>query len=159
MHTLLDCQIRWMIRRDARCVQRIEELSFPIPWTKEDFECALRNRQTIGMVAESHERIIGYMVYELHRQHLRVVNFAVHPDFRRQSVGRQMIEKLIRLATKQTHITLEVRETNLDAQFFFSRLGFVATEVLRGAYLDTPEDAYVMKFNLTMDDYHDPVST
>jgi len=41
---------------------------------------------------------------------------------------------------------LEVRETNLDAQLFFRRMGFRAVSVLRDFYDDTVEDAYVMQY-------------
>jgi len=43
---------------------------------------------------------------------------------------------------------LEVRETNLDAQLFFSRCDFRATSVLRDHYDETAEDAYVMEYRL-----------
>jgi ribosomal-protein-alanine N-acetyltransferase len=43
------------------------------------------------MVAEHDHRIIGFMIYELHKSRLRVLNFATTPDMRRQGVGSQMI--------------------------------------------------------------------
>jgi ribosomal-protein-alanine N-acetyltransferase len=45
-------------------------------------------------------------------------------------------------------LSLEVRETNLDAQLFFRRLGFQAISVLRDFYEETPEDAYLMEFEV-----------
>ena len=100
------------------------------------------------MVAEFDDRVIGFMVYELHKDHLHVLNFAVHPDLQCQGVGRQMAEKLIGKLSheRRNRISLEIRETNLDAQLFFRNLGFVATDVLRDHYEDTTEDAYLMVF-------------
>ena len=144
----IDIHIRWMIRRDMEEVLDIEKTSFEFPWQEEDFLQCLRTRNCIGMVAEYDERVVGFMVYGLHKDHLQVLNFAVHPDLRYQGVGRQMIEKLFGKLSheRRNRISLEVRETNLAAQLFFQNLGFVATSVLRDHYDDTTEDAYLMVF-------------
>jgi len=100
------------------------------------------------MVAEHEERVVGFMIYELHKARIHVLNFAVAPPFRRKGVGSQMIAKLIgKLSTqRRSRIALEVRETNLDAQLFFRSNGFRAVSVLHSYYDDTPEDAYVMQY-------------
>ena len=144
----LSVHIRWMIRRDMSDVLEIEKSCFEFPWFEEDFIRCLRQRNCIGMVAEYDEHIIGFMIYELHKTRLHILNFAVHPDFRRSHVGQQMVAKLISKLSYQrrTQITLEVRETNLEAQLFFRGQGFRATNVLRSFYEDTPEDAYLMEY-------------
>jgi ribosomal-protein-alanine N-acetyltransferase len=143
----LKVHIRWMIRRDMPEILRIEQQSFEFPWSEEDFVRCLRQRNCIGMVAESDERIIGFMIYELHKSRLHILNFAVHPAIRRQGVGRQMASKLVSKLSHQrrTRILLEVRETNLAAQLFFRATGFRAVSVLRDFYEDTTEDAYLME--------------
>jgi len=102
------------------------------------------------MVAEHNNRIVGFMIYELHKSKLRIINFAVHPNYRRNGVGVQMIARLADKLSQQRRqeITLEVRETNLPAQLFFRSQGFRAVNVLREHYTDTAEDAYVMQFRL-----------
>jgi [ribosomal protein S18]-alanine N-acetyltransferase len=147
---LLSVHIRWMIRRDMAEVNEIEQRSFEFPWSDEDFIRCLRQRNCIGMVAEHSERIVGFMIYELHKNRLHILNFAVHPEFSRRGVGDQMIRKLIsKLAPqRRSRIMLEVRETNLAAQLFFKQLGFRAISLLREFYEDTPEDAYLMQFRL-----------
>ncbi len=144
----LRVHIRWMIRRDMAEVLDIERESFEFPWYEEDFIRCLRQRNCIGMVAEHGERVVGFMIYELHKSRLHILNFAVAHAFRGRDVGRQMAEKLISKLSSQrrTQITLEVRETNLPAQMFFKQLGFRATSVLRSYYEDSPEDAYLMQF-------------
>lgn len=148
----VNVHIRWMIRRDMPEVLNIESHSFEFPWLEEDFIRCLRQRNCIGMVAERDERIVGFMIYELHKNRLHVLNFAVHPEFRRSHVGSQMAIKLIGKLSPQrrSRILLEVRETNLAAQLFFRDLGFKAISVLRDFYDDTTEDAYLMEF------YFDP---
>src|SRR5439155_698350 len=83
----------------------------------------LRQRNCIGMVAEQGEKVVGFMIYELHKAKLHILNFAVHPGCRRLGVGAQMVQKLIsKLSShRRTRITLEVRETNLGALLYFDR--------------------------------------
>jgi len=147
---LLSAHIRWMIRRDMPEVQEIEQRRFEFPWSEEDFVRCLRQRNCIGMVAEHGERIVGFMIYELHKNRLHILNFAVHPEYCRRGVGGQMVRKLISKLSPQrrSRIMLEVRETNLAAQLFFKQLGFRAISLLREFYEDTPEDAYLMQFRL-----------
>lgn len=78
--------IRWMIRRDMPEVMAIERATFPQPWTDDDFTERLRQRSIIGMVAISttyDESVLGFMVYDLCKHRIELLNFAVHPDFRR----------------------------------------------------------------------------
>jgi ribosomal-protein-alanine N-acetyltransferase len=140
--------IRWMIRRDMAEVLDIERGSFEFPWFEEDFIRCLRQRNCIGMVAEHGERVVGFMIYELHKTRLHILNFAVAPQYRRQGIGRQMIDKLLGKLSSQrrVRITLEVRETNLPAQLFFKAASFRAVTVLRSYYEDSPEDAYLMQY-------------
>lgn len=140
--------IRWMIRRDMPEVLEIENASFEFPWSEDDFIRCLRQRNCIGMVAEHNDQVVGFMIYELHKNQLHILNFAVAENQRRRNVGGQMAEKLIGKLSNQrrNRILLEVRETNLDAQLFFRKMGFRAVTVLRDFYDDTTEDAYLMQY-------------
>lgn len=147
--------IRWMIRRDMPSVIGIEQSCFEFAWTEEDFIRCLRQRNCIGMVAEKGDEIVGFMIYELHKNRLHILNFAVNPDARRSGVGKAMCSKLFGKLSheRRNRIMLEVRETNLEAQLFFKNLGFRAISVLRDFYDDTVEDAYLMQYR-----YHPSVS-
>ncbi|MBC8352477.1 MAG: ribosomal protein S18-alanine N-acetyltransferase [Planctomycetes bacterium] len=137
-----------MIRRDMPEVLDIEGQGFEFPWSEEDFIRCLRQRNCIGMVAEFEEQVVGFMIYELHKTRLHVLNFAVNPNFRRRAVGQAMMGKLVSKLSHQrrNRILLEVRETNLAAQLFFRNIGFRAVSVLRDFYDDTTEDAYLMQY-------------
>ncbi len=150
----LKVQIRWLLHCDLPKVLDIERSSFESAWTEEDFLCCLRQRKCIGMVAEYNHRIVGFMIYELHKAKLHVLNFAVDPEFRRQAIGFQMVEKLVDKLSQQRRqeIVLEVREGNLTAQLFFKKMGFKAALVLHNHYNDTNEDAYLMRFILNEKD-------
>lgn len=160
---LLRVHIRWMIRRDMPEVLQTEQESFDYSWTEEDFLRCLRQRNCIGMVAEHQEKVVGFMIYELHKNKLHILNFAVSPTVRRQGTGAQMVQKLIgKLSShRRTRITLAVRETNLAAQLFFRSQEFKATRVLRGYYEDSGEDAFLMQYCLADDpgdDLDEPIN-
>ncbi len=140
--------IRWMIRRDMQAVLEIESSNFEFAWSEEDFIRCLRQRNCIGMVAEHEDRVVGFMIYELHKNRLHILNFAVSADCKRQGIGRSMVSKLMGKLShdRRNRIMLEVRETNLDAQLFFRGLGFRAVSVLRDFYDDSTEDAYLMQY-------------
>jgi ribosomal-protein-alanine N-acetyltransferase len=144
----LRIHVRWMIRRDMREVLGVEQEAFEFPWSDEDFTRCLRQRNCIGMVAESGESVVAFMIYELHRSRLHVLNFAVARSHRRLGIGTRMMEKLIGKLTpeRRNRLVLEVRETNLPAQLFFRSLGFRAISVLKDFYQDTTEDAYLMHY-------------
>jgi ribosomal-protein-alanine N-acetyltransferase len=103
------------------------------------------------MVAEHEDRVVGFMIYELHKSRLHILNFAVAEASRRHAVGQQMVAKLLSKLSPQrrNRVLLEVRETNLAAQLFFQNCGFRAVSILREYYEDTPEDAYVMEYHHT----------
>ena len=153
--------IRWMIRRDMPEVLAIEHASFEFPWCEEEFLRVLRQRNCIGMVAEYGERVVGFMIDELHKNKLHVLDFATHPEFRRQGVGHQMVGKLVgKLSShRRTRIALYVRETNLASQLFYRVQGFRAVEVAREHYQDTGEDAFVMQYLFDESVLDDPIVT
>jgi ribosomal-protein-alanine N-acetyltransferase len=151
-----------MIRRDMPDVLRTEQESFDFAWTEEDFLRCLRQRNCIGMVAEHNDRVVGFMIYELHKNKLHILNFAVAPSHRRTGIGSQMITKLIgKLSShRRTKITLAVRERNLPAQVFFRTQEFRAVKVLRNYYEDSGEDAFLMEVRVgdEADEYDGPVN-
>jgi ribosomal-protein-alanine N-acetyltransferase len=113
-----------MIRRDMAEVLEIEDHSFEFPWTEKDFIRCLRQRNCIGMVAETLDiecplctgpqktercqnnegcdgsgivepsRVVGFMIYELYKTRLHVLSIAVHRDCRRHGVASTLIDKL-----------------------------------------------------------------
>jgi ribosomal-protein-alanine N-acetyltransferase len=140
--------IRWMIRRDMPEVFAIERDSFEFPWCEEDFVRCLKQRNCIGMVAEHDDRIIGFMIYELNKQHIHLLNLAAAGGMRRKGVATQMIAKLIGKLSiqRRDRVILETREMNKEAQLFFRANGFRVISTLRDFYDDTSEDAYIMAY-------------
>ncbi len=131
--------IRWSTRRDMSQVLQIDRKAFATwAWTEEDFLNCLRQRNCVMMVAEDFKTdlIKGFMIYELHRDRVKLLNLAVDPQHSRQGVGSQLVEKLKYKVTSHNRpkATLTVRETNLETMRFFAGRQFRATGFARGAY-------------------------
>lgn len=139
-------RVRPVTEDDVPAVYAIEVASFEFVWSEEDFERCGEHSEC--MVAEHEEQVVGFMIYDLHADHIRVLNFAVLPEQRRRGVGTQMVAHLFdRLSARRcAWIMLEIRESNLTAQLFFRANGFRFVAALRDFYTHTPEDAYLMQY-------------
>lgn len=142
--------IDWMTRRDMPEVLAIENDCFEFPWSESTFVEQLRMRNIAGMVAEHDNQVVGFMVYELNRNYLRLLNIAVHSAFRRQLVGTTMIEKLKGKLSQQKRqsITAEVRESNYAAQLWLKSLGFICVEQIKEFYEESHESAYRFRYGI-----------
>ena len=76
----------------------------------------------IRIITEVSGRIVGSVEVERHRCNLRLVRFAVHPDFQRLGIGRAMVEWIEDHLTSHAIELATIRETgNVPA---FERMGF-----------------------------------
>lgn len=129
--------LRWLIRRDMGRVMEIDRRSFfPDQWDEEEFITTLRNRNCIGTVLDPcniEDDLYGFMIYELHKDRLKILRMAVHPELRRTGCGAQMIQRLKDKLDQQRRyaIDIEVDERNLSCQLFLRAMGFKATGTIR----------------------------
>lgn len=140
--------IRWMIRFDMPAILEIENQSFPSPWSEDDFIRCLRQRNCIGLVAERENQVVGYMIYELQRNRISVLNLAVSVAHRRKGVAGALVSKLVDKLSceRRDRIMADLYESNLNGQLFFKSLGFKAIAVLKDWYEDSAESAYLMQY-------------
>lgn len=142
--------IRWMIRADMPQVLAIEQEAFVCPWEEADFIRVLRMRTCIGMVAVAAEEVVGYMIYELYKSRLDLLNLAVREDCRRTGVGSLMLSKLKGKlsAARRTAITTLVSERNTGAHLWLRHNGFKCVKVERDAFDNwTSDDGYWFRFD------------
>ena len=151
----LKVHIRWMIRRDMPEVLAIESARSVPKWDEETFVGHLRQRNCIGMVAEHGEKVVGYMIYTLHRTRLEILNLAVHGDYRLRRVGWQMLSKtILKLSVhRRESVRLHAREGDVDAQLWLRSCGFRATAVVRDHFDDADPVAYRFEYALPKDDH------
>jgi [ribosomal protein S18]-alanine N-acetyltransferase len=147
---------RWMIRRDMAEVLAIEAASREYPWSERDFLRRLGRKNCIGKVATCGEygtashAVVGFALFLLgSRCDVRLINLAVDPVFRRCGAARGLVDHLKRkLDDRRPDRTVSawVSETELPGLLFLRSQGFRATEVVRGHFTDSGEDAVVMEF-------------
>ena len=145
-----DMKIRRMVPEDAEAVARIEADSFSMPWTVNGFLTALERRDTIFYVAEKMGEILGYVGFYISIDEADITNIAVEKDFRRQGIGRLLMETVIDTCTRKDvqMLGLEVRAGNEPAKALYTELGFRAVGIRKGFYERPVEDACVMIKNI-----------
>ena len=140
-----------MRRRDLDEVMRIEDRSYPRPWTHRLFEGELElvsQGQRCYLTARDEGRLVGYsgMMFVVADAH--VTNVAVAAEQRRRGIATRLLAELSWRAVEHgcDAMTLEVRVSNTAAQALYARFGFVAAGVRKNYYENT-EDAIVMWCN------------
>ena len=97
-------------------------------------------------VAVRREQIAGFLVWRcVGGDECEILNLAVLPEFRRQGVGRALVQWL--LARFSGPVFLEVRESNAAAILLYKSLGFQLVGSRDRYYESPPETAIVMKFH------------
>lgn len=132
---------------DVAAVHEIERLSFLTPWPVHAFEQELRgNRLARYLVARLGDRVVAFAGVWLMVEDAHVTTFAVHPDWRRQGIGRRLLLNLAELsvAIGARRMTLEVRVGNASARELYRSFGFEVVGRRPGYYTDDGEDALVM---------------
>ena len=133
--------------RDLPDILKIEKLSFTTPWSRQAFLSELLdNDRAYYLVAKQGERAIGYIGIWLVAGEGHITNVAVLPEFRRQGIGRKLMQSIEELAfaRETARMTLEVRKSNFVAQNLYISLGFASAGIRPGYYRDNNEDAIIM---------------
>ena len=135
-----------MAEHDLDEVLAIERASFPSAWSRGSYERELRNDTSRYFRARSAGVLVGYAGMWVIFDEAHITTLAVHPQWRRRGLAKQLLRLLIRRAWRQgaTRLTLEVRERNEAARALYRALGFVEKGVLPGYYGDTGENGIVM---------------
>jgi ribosomal-protein-alanine N-acetyltransferase len=144
--------IREMTEGDLDGVLEIERITFPSPWSRALFERELVTpfaRSFVGLWKETGQ-LAGYLCFWLVDQEGHVLNLAVHPQYRGQRIGSQLLGFGVEFCRKQgvRLITLEVRRSNYRAISLYQNFQFQPQGIRRRYYADSGEDAIVMGLNL-----------
>ncbi len=141
--------IRQMTMSDLDQIMALERLSFPTPWTKGMFIDVLSSGLG-ALVLEQGERIAAYVIFYMAATEGHVMNVAVDPQARRKHLATRLLAHTFGLLREKgiTECYLEVREGNLGAQRLYGNFGFEVIGRRRKYYVETGEDALVMRFFL-----------
>jgi len=126
-------------------IVEIEQKVFEFNWTKKEFIKYFHSNNCKFIIAESQERLCGYLIYEFVNNKVEILNLAVNPSYLRKGIGTRLINYIKDFV--DCDICAYVRETNLISQLFMKRNDFKCIEVVSNHYSDTDELAYFFLCN------------
>jgi tRNA threonylcarbamoyladenosine biosynthesis protein TsaB len=134
-------------------VLRLEQTSYPFPWTRGNFVDSLAASHWAQVLHDDPQRIKAYVVAMPGVQEMHLLNVTVHADHRRKGLATALVHALCDEARRQGALTLwlEVRPSNQEGLALYTRLGFVQQGQRKGYYpaaRGSREDALVMSLDL-----------
>lgn len=138
--------VRAMRSGDVPAVAELEAQIFSQPWSAQGFLDALALSDTVFLVAEEENRILGYIGMYLAVDEGEITNVAVDPNARRRGVGQELLLQIKREAKQRAvgRLVLEARVSNEGAIALYEKNGFSVAGVRKGFYECPKEDAYIM---------------
>lgn len=159
---------------DIPQVVAIDQRSFSLPWSASSYRFELTDNHASHFyvavpaapppVRNFFERlrrlgqppprlVVGYIGYWLIEDEIHISTIAVHPDWRGQGIGDQLLRVALYQAAEAAAVmvTLEVRTSNLVAQNLYRKYGFEVVGRRKRYYRDNHEDALIMTVELAAD--------
>lgn len=134
-------------REDLRGAAEIEKLCFAEPWSEKSLELLLTDGN-FGVAAVVDNKVVAYGGMTCVLDEGAVTNIAVHPDHRRQGLGRAVLSEMLKEAEKRgiSCVFLEVRVSNSAARQLYSSAGFTECGIRKNFYKHPTEDALQMVY-------------
>ena len=138
--------IRQMELDDLDEVMAIEKSLFTVPWTETGFFSFLLRDDTMFLVAEDRQNIVGYCGVVMVLDQGDITNVGVLESCQGCGVGRQLVQALIAKTQERgvPCLYLEVRESNARAIGLYESLGFKKVGIRKGYYEAPAEDGILM---------------
>lgn len=138
--------VRAMQVKDAEQVSELERAIFSQLWSYQGFVDSLSLPNTVFLVAEENNKILGYIGMYLSIDEGEITNVAVAPEMRCRGIGGMLLAEAKKEAESRSvgKIVLEVRCSNDSAIRLYERNGFVNHGVRKEFYELPKEDAYIM---------------
>lgn len=139
-------EIRQMQLDDLEQVMEIENENFSVPWTETGFFTFLIREDTLFLVAQEKEEILGYCGVVMVQDEGDITNVAVKKSWQNQGVGKKLMEELVKSTEQEgvARLFLEVRASNEPALRLYRNMGFVQTGIRKNYYEEPREDGIIM---------------
>lgn len=143
-------EIGYMTEADVTAIEALERACFSEPWSEKSLRESLANPRYRILTAKADGRLIGYVSTFLVADEMNIANVAVDSEFRRQGVGKRLMDSAVILAkqNRMTTIYLEVRKSNEAAQELYRKVGFERGGVRKNFYDNPKEDGLIMRMDL-----------
>ncbi|MEE1502972.1 MAG: ribosomal protein S18-alanine N-acetyltransferase [Acutalibacteraceae bacterium] len=145
---MMDLEIKKMTASHIEEIAKLEKECFSSPWSEDGLKSELDNNFARFFVAFSGETIAGYIGSHNVLGEVYITNVAVFPEFRRNGVGKALVELLANemKAENADFVTLEVRKSNQNAISLYEKCGFQKVGERRNFYEKPIEDAILMTY-------------
>jgi ribosomal-protein-alanine N-acetyltransferase len=143
----VNVRLRRLELGDLDEIERIEQASYPTPWSRSMFASELAKPSSLSLGAvDDAGLLVGYLVLSRYVDAWHVMNVAVAPERRREGIASALLRALLEATRDDARrgYTLEVRVSNVGAINLYERFGFRPKGVRRGYYTDNREDALIM---------------
>ena len=140
-------QLHRMAEAHVSQIAELEKLCFSAPWSRNSVASELNNPLSLWLVATDADTVAGYIGSQSVMGEADMMNVAVHPDYRRKGIGKQLVEALV-ASLKDNGVyslTLEVRASNEPAISLYDQLGFTQVGRRPNYYRDPREDALILR--------------
>ena len=143
-------EITRMAMDDLNEILSIENLLFPVPWSRDVFIRELQLLISRNLVAKIHKHVSneigGYITYWVLPGEVHVHKIAVRKDLQKSGIASKLMTEMIRLSCEEdaAFCILEVGRSNEGAKKLYEKFGFTVTEVRSKYYSESGEDALVM---------------
>lgn len=138
--------IRRLEQSDIEPLSQIEEASFSMPWSPQDFADLLKRDYCLYLVAEVDGRVAGSAGMTDICHEGSIDNVVVAEEYRGQGIAQKLLEELFKAGTGRgiQAYTLEVRVSNRTAIHIYEKAGFVSEGIRPRFYEKPTEDALIM---------------
>lgn len=131
---------------DVPRMAELETLCFADPWSEDALRSELSGlNKVVYVAAEVDGVVVGYAGIWVILDEGHITNVAVHPDYRRHGIGREIVSRLLAFSEEEgvEQQTLEVRPSNSGAIALYEGFGFQLAGRRKGYYADNHEDALI----------------
>lgn len=127
-------------------IAEIERQSFSKPWSEKMIEAELTNSTAIFFVAEADNKAVGYIGVHVVCDEGYIANLAVLNEYRKQSVGKTLLDTAIGMAEGMglKFLSLEVRPSNKIAVDLYKSRDFKVAGRRKNFYTEPKEDGLIM---------------
>ncbi len=139
-----------MLFKDLHEVYYIEQSVFSYHWTYPNFQSSVAVNDQGWVLRNEAGKMLGYFIAMEAVDEMHLLKIAVAEEWQGQGYGRMLMDKAIEIAREldMQSMILEVRPTNEPAVALYKNTGFKTIGVRKGYYVDTKEDALVMRLDL-----------
>ncbi len=137
-------KIRKATLKDLVSIQKMEGRIFKNPWSNKSIRNELkRNSNSLNLVAEIDQNIIGYFFAHVLDNEVHILNIAIDVTYQHQGYGKQFFKKILENYLQYADVYLEVKQSNFPAINLYLNFGFEEVDI-REAYYANGENAIIM---------------